>query len=67
MEGERHLLFRRDDLDLAADIAGDEFDQVIAHRLRERERRTQQKEPLHDLVAGHLERVGELADRDARS
>ena len=65
VERELHLLFRRDDLDLAAEVAGDELDQVVAHRLRQRQRGAQQEQALDDLVAGNVEGLGELADRDA--
>ncbi len=54
-----------DDLDLTAQVVGDELDEVVGHGLRHGERRAQQEQALDDVVGRNVERLGELLDRNA--
>ena len=65
VEREGVLLLGGDDLDLAAQVVGDELDEVVGHGLRHGERRTQQEQALDDVVGRNVERLGKLLDGNA--
>ena len=65
VEREGVLLLGGDDLDLAAQVVGNELDEVVGHGLRHRERRAQQEQALDDVVGRNVERLGELLDGNA--
>ena len=66
VEGEGVLLLFAHDLDLAAQVIGDELDEVVGHALGEREGVAKQEEALDDVGRGHVEELGELGHRGAR-
>ena len=49
------FLFGRHDAHLAPHVVGDELDQVVGHRLREREHLAQHEQPLDDVVGLHAD------------
>ena len=57
------FLFGRHDAHLAPHVVGDELDQVVGHRLREREHLAQHEQPLDDVVGLHADGLGELGHR----
>ena len=65
VEREGVLLLGGDDLDLTAQVVGNELDEVVGHGLRHGERRAQQEQALDDVVSRNIERLGELLDRNA--
>ena len=65
VEREGVLLLGGDDLDLTAQVVGDELNEVVGHGLRHRERRAQQEQTLDDVVGRNVERLGELLDGNA--
>ena len=65
VEREGVLLLGGDDLDLTAQVVGNELDEVVGHGLRHGERRAQQEQALDDVVGRNVERLGELLDRNA--
>ena len=65
VEREGVLLLGGDDLDLTAQVVGDEFDEIVGHGLRHGKRRTQQEQALDDVVGRNVERLGELLDGNA--
>ncbi len=52
--------FGADDLDLAAEVVGHEFNELVGHGLRHGERGAQEEQALDDVVRRHVERLGEL-------
>ena len=64
VEREGVLLLGGDDLDLTAQVVGNELDEVVGHGLRHGERRTQQEQSLDDVVGRNVERLSELLDRN---
>ncbi len=65
VEREGVLLLGGDDLDLAAQVVGNELDEVVGHGLRHGKRRAQQEQALDDVVGRNVERLGELLDGNA--
>ena len=65
VEREGVLLLGGDDLDLTAQVVGNELYEVVGHGLRHRERRAQQEQALDDVVGRNVERLGELLDGNA--
>ena len=65
VEREGVLLLGGDDLDLTAQVVGDELDEVVGHGLRHGKRRAQQEQALDDVVGRNVERLGELLDGNA--
>ena len=65
VEREGVLLLGGDDLDLTAQVVGNELDEVVGHGLRHGERRTQQEQALDDVVGRNVERLGKLLDGNA--
>ena len=65
VEREGVLLLGGDDLDLTAQVVGNELDEVVGHGLRHGKRRTQQEQALDDVVGRNVERLGELLDGNA--
>ena len=65
VEREGVLLLGGDDLDLTAQVVGNELDEVVRHGLCHGERRAQQEQALDDVVGRNVERLGELLDGNA--
>ena len=65
VEREGVLLLGGDDLDLAAQVVGNELDEVVGHGLRHGKRRAQQEQALDDVIGRNVERLGELLDGNA--
>ena len=65
VEREGVLLLGGDDLDLAAQVVGNELDEVVGHGLSHGKRRAQQEQALDDVVGRNVERLGELLDGNA--
>lgn len=65
VEREGVLLLGGNDLDLAAQVVGNELDEVVGHGLRHGKRRAQQEQALDDVVGRNVERLGELLDGNA--
>ena len=65
VEREGVLLLGGDDLDLTAQVVGNQLDEVVGHGLRHGERRAQQEQAFDDVVGRNVERLGELLDRNA--
>ena len=65
VEREGVLLLGGDDLYLAAQVVGNELDEVVGHGLRHGKRRAQQEQALDDVVGRNVERLGELLDGNA--
>ena len=65
IEREGVLLLGGDDLDLTAQVVGNELDEVVGHGLRHGKRRAQQEQALDDVVGRNVERLGELLDGNA--
>ena len=65
VEREGVLLLGGDDLDLTAQVVGNELDEVVGHGLRHGERRAQQEQALDDVVGRNVEGLGELLDGNA--
>ena len=65
VEREGVLLLGGDDLDLTAQVVGNELDEVVGHGLCHGERRAQQEQALDDVVGRNVEGLGELLDGNA--
>ena len=65
VEREGVLLLGGDNLDLTAQVVGNELNEVVGHGLRHGERRTQQEQALDDVVGRNVERLGKLLDGNA--
>ena len=65
VEREGVLLLGGDDLDLTAQVVGNQLDEVVGHGLRHGERRAQQEQALDDVVGRNVERLSELLDGNA--
>ena len=65
VEREGVLLLGGDDLDLTAQVVGNELDEVVGHGLRHGKRRAQQEQALDDVVGRNVESLGELLDGNA--
>ena len=59
------LVGRVDDLDLLAELLGEDADGVVGQRLRERRHLAEHHELLDDLRDGHAHRLGDVLDRRA--
>ncbi len=57
------LLLGGDHANLAAHIVGDKLDEIVSHRLREREHLPEHEQALDDVVGLHAEQLGELGNR----
>ena len=65
VEREGVLLLLAHDLDLTAQVVGDELDEVVGHRLGEGQRVAEKEQALDDVVGGNAEKLGELGDSGA--
>ena len=64
-EGEGVLLLLGHDLDVPAEVIGDQLDELVGHGLGQGQGRAQQEQALDDVVGGDAEEPGQLRDRGA--